>query len=431
VDNDLGITLAEGTDYKISYKNNTKLGTATITVNGKGNYTGKNVTAQFKIVSATEGIEGLATKVNKVEKIAFNPTYNGEPQAPETVTVVADGESIVYEWNGSEFQKKTDTTKEVGITIVNNVNAGTATVAAVGADGKAKKANFKINKVDLSAVSAEQLQIEVEEEAAYLVKGAKPGVSVTYTPEGGSAIELINGQDFKVEYKYANKKNAGEGNTVKIKGIGANFTKAKEVADKPFKIVKHALQDDDIVSVEAYTDAKAKAIKVVVKDSAGVVIPAKQYEVHVFTEEGLEISTDKKAKLEAGKEYTVQVKASATGNLEGEASAKVTAQANIGKAKATLSATLKKNGVAYTGEPIDLENYQSGELIINYFESGIKLTLKGVGDLTYGEDFEVAGYVNNVNKGNMTVYVRGISDKCSGTLGIKVKISAKTMKKAE
>ena len=41
-------TLKEGTDYTLSYKNNTNVGTATVTMTGKGNYTGTR-TATFKI----------------------------------------------------------------------------------------------------------------------------------------------------------------------------------------------------------------------------------------------------------------------------------------------------------------------------------------------------------------------------------------------
>ena len=43
-------TLKSGTDYTLSYKNNTAVGTATVTVTGKGNYTGTK-SATFKIVN--------------------------------------------------------------------------------------------------------------------------------------------------------------------------------------------------------------------------------------------------------------------------------------------------------------------------------------------------------------------------------------------
>ncbi len=43
--------LVKGTDYTVSYKNNTKIGTASVTIKGKGSYTGEK-TLTFKIVPA-------------------------------------------------------------------------------------------------------------------------------------------------------------------------------------------------------------------------------------------------------------------------------------------------------------------------------------------------------------------------------------------
>ena len=42
-------TLKLNTDYQVSYKNNKDVGTATITITGKGNYSGKKIVT-FKIV---------------------------------------------------------------------------------------------------------------------------------------------------------------------------------------------------------------------------------------------------------------------------------------------------------------------------------------------------------------------------------------------
>ena len=57
-------TLTSGTDYTLTYKNNTNAGTATVTVEGKGNYTGK-VEKDFTIAKATPVLEltGAATPV--------------------------------------------------------------------------------------------------------------------------------------------------------------------------------------------------------------------------------------------------------------------------------------------------------------------------------------------------------------------------------
>lgn len=43
------VTLVKGTDYTVSYKNNVEAGTATVTIKGKGNFTG-TVTVTFEIV---------------------------------------------------------------------------------------------------------------------------------------------------------------------------------------------------------------------------------------------------------------------------------------------------------------------------------------------------------------------------------------------
>lgn len=49
-----GAKLAQGTDYTVTYRDNTQVGTAQITVKGKGNYTGSK-TASFAIAEGTSG----------------------------------------------------------------------------------------------------------------------------------------------------------------------------------------------------------------------------------------------------------------------------------------------------------------------------------------------------------------------------------------
>ena len=55
-----GKTLKSGTDYTVSYKNNTKVGKATVTIKGKGNYTG-TVTKTFKINPKASGVSKLTS----------------------------------------------------------------------------------------------------------------------------------------------------------------------------------------------------------------------------------------------------------------------------------------------------------------------------------------------------------------------------------
>ena len=52
-------TLKSGTDYTVSYKNNTNVGTATVTITGKGNYTG-TISKTFTINKAAQSITAKA-----------------------------------------------------------------------------------------------------------------------------------------------------------------------------------------------------------------------------------------------------------------------------------------------------------------------------------------------------------------------------------
>ena len=120
---DGGKTLKSGTDYKVTYKNNTKVGTATVTITGLGNYRGTK-SATFKIVAASVA---KAT----VSKVA-NQRYDGTAKRP-TPTVKLGGKTL---------KKGTDYT----LAYKNNVKAGTATVTIKGKGNYAgsKSVTFKV-----------------------------------------------------------------------------------------------------------------------------------------------------------------------------------------------------------------------------------------------------------------------------------------------
>ena len=71
-----GKTLKAGTDYTVAYKNNTKVGTATVTITGKGSYTG-TISKTFKINVASIAkatVSGLSNKTYTGKAITQNPT---------------------------------------------------------------------------------------------------------------------------------------------------------------------------------------------------------------------------------------------------------------------------------------------------------------------------------------------------------------------
>ena len=90
-----GVTLEEGKDYDVSYKNNIKAGTATVTIKGKGNYEGSSSTKDFTItVRLLEITAGSASKVyngTALTSSAFSIT-SGTSLAPnQTLSVTTSG----------------------------------------------------------------------------------------------------------------------------------------------------------------------------------------------------------------------------------------------------------------------------------------------------------------------------------------------------
>ncbi|MBR3041415.1 MAG: hypothetical protein IKH94_01940, partial [Eubacterium sp.] len=395
VDNERDVVLAKGVDYTVSYKNNKKLGaTATVKIKGKGNYAGVDESIKFTIKDPKELAEGETLASGKIKKVTVSEksfTYNGKAQYPTTITVeMKDGKVFTFKHDGDgEYTNETEGDTTVVLSFCNNKDKGTATVLVTGAE-KSKKASYKIAAAEIGTAT-----IEVEG-ATWGVKAEQAKVIATL---GEDAIELIPGQDFKVSYKAKNAgENAGE---AKITGKG-NFKKSIK---KSYNVEALELTEENII-ITATANKKAK---VVVVDNAGNTVGKKLYSYELTDAEGNPVAA--KAKLAAG---TVTAKVTATGNVTGEATAEATVTtASISKVKVKVDKNFTKT---YTGEQIKLD--------ADDFGAG-KIEVTG---LTYGEDFEIVGYKNNIKKGSMTVTIQGIGEKC-GTKTFKVKIAAKSLNK--
>lgn len=103
-----GKALKNGTDYTVTYKNNVNVGTATVTVTGKGNYFG-TLTKTFKIAKsiAKAKVTGLTVKTATGKALYQNP-------------------KVVL--NGTTLKKGTDYT----VSYKNNIKAGKATITITG-----------------------------------------------------------------------------------------------------------------------------------------------------------------------------------------------------------------------------------------------------------------------------------------------------------
>ena len=151
-----GKTLKNGTDYTVSYSNNTKVGTAKVTIKGKGNYTGS--------VSKTYSIKNNFKKatVSSISTKAFTG---------KNIT-----QSITVKYNGKTLKKGTDYT----VSYSNNKNIGTATVKITGKcsyTGTITK-TFKINpaKQEIQKLTAKSKAFFVD----WAQKGSATGYEIQY-----------------------------------------------------------------------------------------------------------------------------------------------------------------------------------------------------------------------------------------------------------
>ena len=164
-------TLTAGTDYTVTYKDNTNVGTAKVIVTGKGNYTG-SVETKFNITAK-------ALTASMVRDIAAQ-TYTGSPIVPELT--VKDGETAL--------SKDTDYT----VKYQNNLNAGTATVTLTGKGNYSDSVSktFTINQKDVAAQrAASNIQVVVDKGTFDAPTFGDVTGTLTYSYDGATSYDAV------------------------------------------------------------------------------------------------------------------------------------------------------------------------------------------------------------------------------------------------
>ena len=327
-------TLKEGTDYTLSYKANTNVGTATITITGKGNYSGTK-TATFKIVAAD-----IAKAT--VSSIA-DETYTGKALTPKP-TVKLGGVTLI---EGTDYT----------LTYKANTNVGTATITITGEGNYigTNTATFKIVAANISKATSSAIANQT-----YTGKALTPKPTIKL-----GSVTLKEGTDYTLSYK--NNTNVGTA-TITITGKG-NLTGTKTAT---FKIVNQSIADASISAINQQTyTGKALTPKPTVKLGS------------VTLKEGTDYTLSYKANTSVG---TATITITGKGNYSGTKTAtfKIVA-ADISKATVSAIANQTYTGKALTPKPT------------------VKL---GTVALKEGTDYTLS-YKNNVEIGTATVTVSG------------------------
>ena len=200
-----GRTLTSGTDYTVSYSNNKNVGTASVYVYGKGNYSG-SLSAKFDIVPAKQQIQKLETRdqgfyIDWAQKgsatgydVEYSVNSNMSGAVSKHLTANKPDTLTVSGLAG-------DKTYYVRVRSYTNVN-GKVYYGAWSDVKSIKTANNDITKATVSGISTK----------AFTGKAITQNVTVKV----GSTV-LKNGTDYTVSY--SNNKKVGKA-TVKITGKG-------------------------------------------------------------------------------------------------------------------------------------------------------------------------------------------------------------------
>ena len=212
-----GRTLTRGTDYTVSYSNNKNVGTASVYVYGKGNYSG-TLSAKFDILPAKQQIQKLETR--------YKGFYIDWAQKGSATGYDVEY-SVKANMNGAASRhltaNKPDTLTISGLTgdktyyvrVRSYTNRNGKVYYGAWSDVKSiKTANNDITKASVSGISTK----------AFTGKAITQNVTVKV----GNTV-LKNGTDYTVSY--SNNKKVGKA-TVKITGKG----KYGGVITKTFKI---------------------------------------------------------------------------------------------------------------------------------------------------------------------------------------------------
>lgn len=367
-----GRTLKNGTDFTVSYKNNTEPGTATLIVNGKGNYSG-SVSKTFKIT---------ARAINDVEVTVPDTVFTGEQVRPD----------VVVSYGSYQFISDSDYT----LSFKDNVNIGTASVVVTGKNhlSGSRTVTFPIEKADISST-----EIAVKN-ATFTGSAIKSDVDVRL-----GNVTLKEGTHYTLSYK--NNVNAGTAQ-VTVSGKGS----LEGAVTKDFTIAKADISKASISASGTYAP-----------DDVKIGINAK------FGNYTLKSSDYSFAAPTAAGEQTLTI--SGNGNFSGKATVKCNvAKADIANAKSSLS--LSTDGKGYTVtviyDGVLLTQDKDYKVAVTESATGVSAVITGIGN--YGGTATISGISNELEAfENAVVTIGKVTYNGTAQLpSVTVKIGSVTLK---
>ena len=222
-----GKKLTEGTDYDVTYENNTNAGTAVVKINGNGRYTG-TATKEFTIAKAAKTINVANTTINKnIGDAAFSLGAN--TATGETLNYTSSNNSVV-------------TVDAIGNVTIAGAGTATVTVSSPESTNFSAAANVVVT-INVSTGNQPTTPTpgvqQPEKKATKTIKVSKKSYTKVYGNKAfGLGAKTAAGEILK--YSSSNKKVVTVSKTgkVTIKGIGTATITITSPASAKYKAAK-------------------------------------------------------------------------------------------------------------------------------------------------------------------------------------------------
>ena len=198
-----GVELDEDVDYEVSYSNNKKVGTATVTITGIGDFTGSQEVT-FKIVAVkvkSVTLNRTSATVLPGKKLTLEATINPSNATDKNIT-----------WKSSNEKVAKVNSKGV----VTGVAPGKATITATAKDGSKKNATAKIT---VPGIKLSKTAITVKKGKTATIKATPVSDSIKSVTSGNKKVATVT----------------VKGNKITIKGVKAGTATIKVVSKKGVK----------------------------------------------------------------------------------------------------------------------------------------------------------------------------------------------------
>lgn len=223
--NDKTVTLAEGKDYSLKYKNNDKAGErAVVTISGKGNYS-SSVERNFSIVEKPFSSRAVKVSVDNPVQIDNSGDYVYKPKLllTDDGCALKEKKDYLVDYTKCITQDEVSKGRTVGYVTITEKDGGSYSGSRVVAYQVIPNS---IASKDCSITIKEQIYTGAPVEFNFDSITDKEAFESVITLKNGSMVQLIPGVDFDV-VEYSKNTACGKATAV-IKGIG-RYTGTKKV----------------------------------------------------------------------------------------------------------------------------------------------------------------------------------------------------------